>query len=69
MDYAAKQWSGMFRHYYLPRWQFYFQYIQVMLKQNQTFDAKLFKQILLEKVELPFTLATNQQLTKKADSK
>ncbi|KAH9517193.1 Multidrug resistance-associated protein 4, variant 2 [Dermatophagoides farinae] len=68
VDYAAKQWSGMFQYYYTPRWLFYFNYLQTMMAKNQTnFDPKQFQYELLRQIELPFTKATGQNLIQKAN--
>ncbi|XP_046913075.2 alpha-N-acetylglucosaminidase-like [Dermatophagoides farinae] len=68
VDYAAKQWSGMFQYYYTPRWLFYFNYLRTMMAKNQTnFDPKQFQYELLRQIELPFTKATGQNLIQKAN--
>ncbi|KPM02285.1 alpha-N-acetylglucosaminidase-like protein 1 [Sarcoptes scabiei] len=70
VDYAAKQWSGMFRFFYKPRWQFYFDYLQqIVIEQHKSFRRKDFVEKLFNNIELPFTKATDQILIEKANSK
>ncbi len=37
-DYAGKQWNGLFKGYYKPRWELFIQYLQVALGENKDFD-------------------------------
>ena len=37
-DYAAKEWSGLFKDYYLPRWDLFMQYVMDSVDKNQPFD-------------------------------
>ncbi|OTF81000.1 hypothetical protein BLA29_005959 [Euroglyphus maynei] len=70
VDYAAKQWSGMFEYYYTPRWLFYFDYLKTLMVKNQTyFDPKKFQKELFLQIELPFTKDTGQKLIRKANGK
>lgn len=41
-NYALKQWSGMFRSYYLPRWTKFFDQLEKSLKEGKTWDRKAF---------------------------
>lgn len=58
LDYAAKQWSGLIRSYYLPRWKLYFDLKVQCLKKRRRFEkiAK-FKKIFLRKIGRPFTFS------------
>ena len=41
-EYASKQWAGMIRSYYKPRWKQFFTYAISCLEENKTFDGKWF---------------------------
>lgn len=41
-DYARKQWSGMIRGYYLPRWQQFVDALEESLESGSDFDEKAF---------------------------
>ncbi len=43
-DYARKEWSGLIRHFYLPRWQQFCERLATSLRHGQTFDAAAFEQ-------------------------
>ncbi|XP_076439887.1 alpha-N-acetylglucosaminidase-like isoform X2 [Babylonia areolata] len=57
VDYASKQWAGLFKDYYVPRWKFFADWMVQAIKNNMSFDAGKFNQQILQQVELPFTLA------------
>ncbi len=38
-EYAAKQWSGMFAGFYLPRWQMFFERLDASLAEGKPLDA------------------------------
>lgn len=38
-DYAGKHWSGMLVGFYLPRWEQFFQKLDVSLAEGKPFDA------------------------------
>lgn len=60
----------MFRFFYKPRWQFYFDYLQqIVIEQHKSFRRKDFVEKLFNNIELPFTKATDQILIEKANSK
>lgn len=42
-DYASRQWNGMMRNYYLPRWEEYIKRQDDALTQNKPFDANAYK--------------------------
>lgn len=39
-DYAGKEWSGLIKDYYLPRWQMFLDAVQQALAENRGFDQK-----------------------------
>ena len=41
-EYACKQWAGMVRSFYKPRWEQFFTYATSCLRENRTFDDKWF---------------------------
>lgn len=43
-DYACKQWSGMMKDFYLPRWQQFYQSAITALENNQAFNQKAFEE-------------------------
>ncbi|KAL8566784.1 hypothetical protein ACOMHN_005735 [Nucella lapillus] len=56
VDYAAKQWSGLFKDYYVPRWKFFADFLVQVIQNKTHFDGAKFRQQVLHQVELPFTL-------------
>jgi len=42
-EYSCRQWSGMLRHFYKPRWEQFFQYVNTQWQQNKPIDQKLFE--------------------------
>ncbi|NJM15611.1 MAG: alpha-N-acetylglucosaminidase [Bacteroidales bacterium] len=42
-DYAHREWSGMLKGYYLPRWQMYFDYLGQKLQGNQATEPDFIK--------------------------
>ena len=55
MDYAAKQWSGLVKDYYSPRWDMFFGVLQKKLKTGQKFDEAEFRKEFIDKIGRPFT--------------
>ena len=45
-DYACKDWSGMYRGYYYPRWQQYISAVKEAREAKEPFDAKAFNEKL-----------------------
>jgi Alpha-N-acetylglucosaminidase (NAGLU). len=43
-EYACKQWSGMLKDFYLPRWQQFYKAAIAALDNNQVFDQKAFEE-------------------------
>jgi len=59
-DYASKQWSGLIRTYYKPRWELFFK----MLQLNLQIDMKAFNTRVYEQVELPWQYDRSEFQTK-----
>lgn len=56
IDYAAKQWSGLVLHYYIPRWQLFFNLSVSCIQSNcSSFNQNYFNSRVLNEVEKPFT--------------
>lgn len=55
LDYACKQWSGLLKGYYIPRWQLFVEMLHISVIDHTKFNETLFAQIVYEKVELPFS--------------
>jgi alpha-N-acetylglucosaminidase len=56
VDYATKQWNGIARDYYLPRWKLFFDQLKTSLNKNLPFNQTKFQQDVLQQVEIPFNL-------------
>jgi alpha-N-acetylglucosaminidase len=41
-EYACKQWSGLIKGFYEPRWQQFFQYVEQQMRNKQPVDVKAF---------------------------
>lgn len=54
VDYATKQWSGIVRDYYRPRWALFFQQLTMSLEHYSPFNQSKFQRDVLQQVELPF---------------
>jgi len=69
VDYAAKQWAGLVSCYYKPRWELFVNTLNDSLVRKKPFNKKVFRQQVLEQVEIPFTFSTKQFPTEpKGDS-
>ncbi|XP_076439884.1 alpha-N-acetylglucosaminidase-like isoform X1 [Babylonia areolata] len=55
VDYASKQWAGLFKDYYVPRWTLFADYLVQVINNKTKFNAGKFNQQVLQKVEIPFT--------------
>ncbi|KAH8249639.1 hypothetical protein KR032_011040 [Drosophila birchii] len=55
LDYACKQWSGLVRDYYRPRWKLFLEDVTVALHSQRPFNGTAFKEKVLQKIELPFS--------------
>lgn len=56
VDYATKQWAGVVSGYYWPRWNLFIKEVKAALESGVPFDQIRFNQLVLKKVEEPFTL-------------
>lgn len=54
VDYATKQWSGVVRDYYAPRWSLFFDQLATSLERKLPFNQSKFQRDVFEQVELPF---------------
>lgn len=57
LDYATKQWNGIVKDYYLPRWTLFFQQLTNSLENNVTFHQWQFQEDVFKEVEYPFNTA------------
>lgn len=55
-DYATKQWSGIVRDYYLPRWSLFLDELKASLEQHKWFSQKKFQADVFKRVEYPFNI-------------
>lgn len=56
VDYATKQWSGIVRDYYYPRWEMFLGKLEECLVKKIPFNQGQFQKEVFERVELPFNL-------------
>ena len=56
LDYATKQWSGLVKDYYFPRWELFFDRLMFSVKSNVTFNYEEYKYDFIEYIGKPFTL-------------
>ena len=61
LDYAGKQWSGLIRDYYIPRWNLFFASVI-----GGSYDKRTFKQDFLDNIGIPFTKSTKIYPTRAA---
>lgn len=54
IDYANKQWSGMFRDFFVPRWTLFFKELDKAMRRNRTINDRTLKTKILINVEIPF---------------
>ncbi|KAH8412433.1 hypothetical protein KR009_001982 [Drosophila setifemur] len=59
LDYACKQWSGLVRDYYKPRWSLFLEDVNVALHSKRPFNGTAFKQKVSQQIELPFSNRTD----------
>ncbi|XP_017470310.1 PREDICTED: alpha-N-acetylglucosaminidase [Rhagoletis zephyria] len=57
LDYATKQWSGVVRDYYLPRWTLFLEMLRKSLKQSEKFNEDAFKRVVSQEIENPFSIS------------
>ena len=53
-DYATKQWNGVVKDYYLPRWSLFLRQLRTSLESKVPFNQSKFQQDVFSQVELPF---------------
>ena len=54
LDYAGKQWSGMFSAYYIPRWKLFFKHLETCLIDGRKFNKDRFRRDFIKKIGKPF---------------
>jgi alpha-N-acetylglucosaminidase len=54
VDYATKQWNGVFEDYYIPRWSLFFSQLRTSFETRTPFNQSKFQGDVLQQVELPF---------------
>ncbi|KAK4313766.1 hypothetical protein Pmani_014921 [Petrolisthes manimaculis] len=59
LDYAIKQWSGVFSNYHLGRWELFGDRLEDSLVTGTPFDQLLFNLDVFSLVEKPFAMDTN----------
>lgn len=59
LDYACKQWSGLVRDYYRPRWRLFLEDVTVALHSQRPFNGTAFKEKVSQQIELPFSNRTD----------
>ncbi|ESO95231.1 hypothetical protein LOTGIDRAFT_144735, partial [Lottia gigantea] len=57
VDYASKQWAGLFADFYQPRWQLFIDTLMNCVQTGKSFNGQAFNADVLEKVEKPFTFS------------
>ncbi|XP_062571445.1 alpha-N-acetylglucosaminidase-like isoform X1 [Saccostrea cucullata] len=62
-DYACKQWSGLIKDYYLPRWEIFVNYTMDIMIHNKTYNATELDIMIYDKVEFPFSYRLDQYPT------
>lgn len=63
LDYASKQWSGLVKDFYKPRWVLFHDAVTLALQENRTFNATAFRERVANEIELPFSNQTKSYLT------
>ena len=54
LDYGGKQWAGMMKDYYIPRWKMFFKALETCIIKKTKFDKKKFKEDFLATQGRPF---------------
>jgi alpha-N-acetylglucosaminidase len=57
-DYATKQWSGIVKDYFVPRWSLFFEQLGNSLASNSAFNQSQFQEDVFQQVEFPFNVDT-----------
>ncbi len=60
LDYAAKQWNGLVKDYYKPRWNLFFNHLYKCSMTGKPFDQAAFDKDFMDNVGTPFTMARNK---------
>ncbi|KAH8324250.1 hypothetical protein KR074_002367 [Drosophila pseudoananassae] len=68
LDYACKQWSGLVKDYYKPRWSLFIDDVNVALHSQRPFNGSAFKQKVSQRIELPFSNKTDIYPTEPTDN-
>ena len=58
LDYATKQWNGLVRDYYYPRWKLFFDSLILTLTDplhNPIYNQTYFEETFMEQIGIPFT--------------
>lgn len=55
-DYATKQWSGIVKDYFRPRWSLFFDQLKTSLERNSRFNQNKFQSDVFNQVEYPFNV-------------
>ena len=63
VDYACKQWSGLLKGYYIPRWQLFVEMMNTSMSKHTPFNQSLFDQYVFEKVEILFSYQLDEYPT------
>jgi len=58
VDYASKQWAGVVKDFYKPRWELFSFWLVQLLKNKTSANQIEFDQVVFETVEQPWTLDT-----------
>ncbi|XP_074640981.1 alpha-N-acetylglucosaminidase-like [Tubulanus polymorphus] len=62
-DYATKQWSGIVKDYYKPRWQLFVNHLITSLEKGQKYNQSIFVEDVFKSVEQPFTYSRSSYPT------
>lgn len=54
VDYANKQWGGMVKDFFLPRWEVFFTFVNDSIANNIDLDENVVRSNIFGHVELPF---------------
>lgn len=63
VDYATKQWNGVVKEFYWPRWKLFFDQLENSLRHKIPFSQSKFQQDVFEQVELPFNMNSTAYAT------
>ncbi|GFN94101.1 N-acetylglucosaminidase, alpha [Plakobranchus ocellatus] len=62
-DYASKQWCGVVKDFYKPRWEFFSNWLIQLIKNGTSWDSYIFREEIMRTVESPWTFSTYPQRT------